>query len=113
MTEADRQIFKHNCTASALSFVFENLSKPVIVTGSQIPLSQSTVSRSSCTKQHADGFGAFVSPSYPVLLEAGIEIKNIAGITQKVVNTRLRVSDIQTHSMPFASFPRARLAGPG
>jgi L-asparaginase len=27
-------------TASALSFAFENLSKPVIITGSQIPLSQ-------------------------------------------------------------------------
>jgi len=40
MTEAGRQIFTHNCTASALSFVFENLSKPVIMTGSQIPLSQ-------------------------------------------------------------------------
>jgi len=26
-------------TASALSFVFENLSKPIIITGSQIPLS--------------------------------------------------------------------------
>ena len=27
-------------TASALSFVFEHLSKPIIITGSQIPLSQ-------------------------------------------------------------------------
>ena len=27
-------------TSSALSFMLENLSKPVIVTGSQIPLSQ-------------------------------------------------------------------------
>jgi len=116
-------------TASALSFVFENLSKPVIVTGSQIPLSQlrsdaranllnslyiaahhpinevcvffhnQLFRGNRATKQHADGFGAFVSPNYPVLLEAGIEIKNIAGITQKAVNTRLRISDIHAHSI--------------
>jgi L-asparaginase len=116
-------------TASALSFVFENLSKPVIVTGSQIPLSQlrsdaranllnslyiaahhpinevcvffnnQLFRGNRATKQHADGFGAFVSPNYPVLLEAGIEIKNIAGVTQKSINTRLRVSDIHAHSI--------------
>lgn len=116
-------------TASALSFVFENLSKPVIVTGSQIPLSQlrsdaranllnslyiaahhpinevcvffnnQLFRGNRSTKQHADGFGAFVSPNYPVLLEAGIEINNIAGITQKAVNTRLRISDIRAHSI--------------
>ena len=116
-------------TASALSFVFENLSKPVIVTGSQIPLSQlrsdaranllnslyiaahhpinevcvffnnQLFRGNRASKQHADGFGAFVSPNYPVLLEAGIEIKNIAGITQKSVNTRLRISDIRAHSI--------------
>ncbi|MEH6452715.1 MAG: asparaginase [Psychromonas sp.] len=116
-------------TASALSFVFENLSKPVIVTGSQIPLSQlrsdaranllnslfiaahhpinevcvffnnQLFRGNRATKQHADGFGAFVSPNYPVLLEAGIEINNIAGVTQKAVNTRLRTSDIRAHSI--------------
>ena len=116
-------------TASALSFVFENLSKPVIVTGSQIPLSQlrsdaranllnslyiaahhpinevcvffnnQLFRGNRATKQHADGFGAFVSPNYPVLLEAGIEINNIAGVTQKSINTRLRISDIRAHSI--------------
>lgn len=116
-------------TASALSFVFENLSKPVIVTGSQIPLSQlrsdaranllnslyiaahhpinevcvffnnQLFRGNRASKQHADGFSAFVSPNHPVLLEAGIEIKNIAGITQKAVNTRLRITDIRAHSI--------------
>ena len=92
-------------TASALSFMFENLSKPVIITGSQIPLSQlrsdaranllnalyiaahhpinevcvffnnQLLRGNRSTKQHVDGFGAFISPNYPVLLEAGIEIK--------------------------------------
>ncbi|WP_028864528.1 asparaginase [Psychromonas aquimarina] len=116
-------------TASALSFVFENLSKPVIVTGSQIPLSQlrsdarvnllnslyiaahhpinevciffnnQLFRGNRTTKQYADGFDAFVSPNYPVLLEAGIEIKNIAGQTQKSVNTRLRVSELEAQSI--------------
>jgi L-asparaginase len=116
-------------TASALSFVFENLSKPVIVTRSQIPLSQlrsdartnllnslyiaahhpinevcvffnnQLFRGNRASKQHADGFGAFVSPNYPVLLEAGIEIKNIAGITQNSVNTPLRITDIRAHSI--------------
>ena len=106
-------------TASALSFVFENLSKPVIITGSQIPLSQLRTdarinllnalyiaayhpinevslffnnqlfrgNRSS--KQDADGFDAFVSPNYPALLEAGIEIRNIAGSKQALCSIRV------------------------
>ena len=116
-------------TASALSFVFENLSKPIIITGSQIPLSQlrsdartnllnalyiaayhpinevclffnnQLFRGNRTTKQYADGFDAFVSPNYPVLLEAGIEIKNIAGQKQETVNTRLRVSEIAAQSI--------------
>ncbi len=116
-------------SASALSFAFENLSKPVIITGSQIPLSQlrsdaranllntlfiaahhpinevciffnnQLFRGNRTTKQYADGFDAFVSPNYPVLLEAGIEIKNIAGQTQKSVNTRLRVSELEAQSI--------------
>lgn len=116
-------------SAAALSFLFENLSKPVIITGSQIPLSQlrsdarinllntlyiaayhpinevclffnnQLFRGNRTTKQYADGFDAFVSPNYPVLLEAGIEIKNIAGEKQKSVNTRLRVSEIEAQSI--------------
>jgi len=96
-------------TSSALSFMFENLSKPVIVTGSQIPLSQlrsdgqvnvlnalyiaanypinevglffnNTLYRGNrCIKAYADGFNAFDSPNLPPLLEAGINIRLIEG----------------------------------
>lgn len=116
-------------TASALSFIFENLSKPVIITGSQIPLSQlrsdaranllnslyiaahhpinevcvffnnQLFRGNRTTKQHADGFGAFISPNYPVLLEAGIEIKSVAGKTQKSINTHLTIGAIEPQSI--------------
>ncbi len=96
-------------TASALSFMLENLSKPVIVTGSQIPLAQlrsdghanllnalyiaanypiaevglffnNRLYRGNrSVKTHADGFDAFESPNFPPLLEAGINIKLISG----------------------------------
>lgn len=94
-------------TASALSFMLENLSKPVIVTGSQIPLAElrsdgqinllnalfvaanypiNEVSLffnnrlyrgNRTTKAHADGFDAFDSPNLPPLLEAGINIRRL------------------------------------
>ncbi len=96
-------------TSSALSFMFENLSKPVIVTGSQIPLSQlrsdgqvnllnslyiaanfpiaevglyfnNRLYRGNRSiKAFADGFNAFDSPNLPPLLEAGININVIEG----------------------------------
>ncbi|MGL1959083.1 MAG: asparaginase [Colwellia sp.] len=96
-------------TSSALSFMFENLTKPVIVTGSQIPLSQlrsdgqvnvlnalyiaatypinevglffnNTLFRGNrCIKAYADGFNAFDSPNFAPLLEAGINIRLIEG----------------------------------
>lgn len=88
-------------TASALSFMLENLGKPVIVTGSQIPLAElrsdgqinllnalyvaanypinevalffnNRLFRGNrTTKAHADGFDAFASPNLAPLLEAG------------------------------------------
>lgn len=91
-------------TASALSFMFDNLDKPVIVTGSQIPLSEirsdglhnllnalyiaanypisevglffnNRLYRGNrATKADADGFNAFDSPNYPALINAGIQI---------------------------------------
>lgn len=94
-------------TASALSFMLENLAKPVIVTGSQIPLAElrsdgqqnllnalyiaasypinevtlffnNTLFRGNrTTKVHADGFSAFASPNLPPLLEAGIHIHRL------------------------------------
>ncbi|UJF20116.1 asparaginase [Vibrio sp. SS-MA-C1-2] len=92
-------------TASALSFMFENLDKPIIVTGSQIPIAElrsdgqsnllnslhiaanypinevtlffnnKLIRGNRSTKAHADGFDAFISPNIPPLLEAGISIK--------------------------------------
>ena len=92
-------------TASALSFMLEDLDKPVILTGSQIPLSElrsdgrdnlitsimiasEGVAREVCLyfssrllrgnrsmKMSADGLVAFDTPSYPHLAEAGITVK--------------------------------------
>lgn len=92
-------------TASALSFMLENLAKPVVLTGAQIPLREvrsdgsdnivtslliaagerarevclyfgGTLLRGNrATKYSADGLIAFVSPNYPPLAEAGITIR--------------------------------------
>ncbi len=91
-------------TASALSFMLEGLSKPVILTGSQIPLAEvrsdaldnlvtsviiaaEGVVKEVClyfggkllrgnraTKMSADRLVAFDSPNYPTLAQAGIDI---------------------------------------
>lgn len=96
-------------TSSALSFMFENLNKPIIVTGSQIPLSQlrsdgqvnvlnslyiaanypinevglyfnnKLYRGNRSIKAYADGFNAFDSPNMPPLLEAGINISVLSG----------------------------------
>ncbi|WP_154171566.1 asparaginase [Vibrio metoecus] len=101
-------------TASALSFMFENLGKPVIVTGSQIPLADlrsdgqanllnalhiaanypinevtlffnnRLMRGNRSRKSHADGFSAFSSPNLPPLLEAGINIE---------LNTNVKVDE--------------------
>ncbi len=92
-------------TASSLSFMLENLDKPVIITGSQIPLCEirsdgrdnlitsmliatsdninevclyfggRLLRGNRSTKMSADGLMAFDSPNYPRLAEAGINIK--------------------------------------
>lgn len=92
-------------TASALSFILRGLDKPVVLTGSQIPLSEirsdgrdnlitsiliasEGVANEVCLyfsgkllrgnramKMSADGLVAFKSPNYPLLAEVGIEIK--------------------------------------
>lgn len=91
-------------TASALSFMLEGLDKPVILTGSQVPLIEAHTDarenlinamliaanyglREVCIffnnillrgnrarKVNAYGFGAFISPNYPVLGEVGVGI---------------------------------------
>ena len=92
-------------TASALSFMLEGLAKPVVLTGSQIPLCElrsdgrdniitsiliaaggranevclyfggSLLRGNRATKFSADGLLAFVSPNYPPLAQAGITIR--------------------------------------
>lgn len=92
-------------TASALSFMLENLGKPVILTGSQIPLSelrndarenlinalllaghyaipevciyfnQKLYRGNRTRKVHVDGFSAFDSPNFQPLAKAGIKIR--------------------------------------
>ena len=92
-------------TASALSFILRGLNKPVVLTGSQIPLSElrsdgrdnlitsvliasEGVANEVCLyfsgkllrgnraiKMSADGLVAFKSPNYPLLAEVGITVK--------------------------------------
>ncbi|MDT0602049.1 MULTISPECIES: asparaginase [Thalassotalea] len=111
-------------TSSALSFMFENLSKPIIVTGSQIPFSQlrsdgqvnllnslfiaanypinevglffnNRLFRGNRSiKAYADGFNAFDSPNMSPLLEAGINIKVLAGKINESTNNKVTLSSI-------------------
>ena len=80
-------------SASALSFMLENLSKPVIFTGSQLPIGDlRTDARENLitsirlaslkenrgnrtTKIDAENFQAFDSPNYPTLAESGVHLK--------------------------------------
>lgn len=103
-------------TASALSFMLENLEKPVIVTGSQIPLAElrsdgqvnllnalyiaanypipevslffnnKLLRGNRSRKLDADGFDAFDSPNCRPLLVAGINIEVIEGRIKEAVN---------------------------
>lgn len=109
-------------TASALSFMFENLKKPIIVTGSQIPLEalrsdgqtnllnalylaanypinevglffNNKLYRGNRTvKAHADGFDAFSSPNCSPLMEAGIHIR-----TFNACPAPIGVGEFKTH----------------
>lgn len=92
-------------TASALSFMLENINKPVILTGSQIPIGvrrtdakenlitaieiaaiekinevciyfENQLFRGNrTTKINTEDFEAFKSPNYPALAEVGVQIK--------------------------------------
>lgn len=108
-------------TASALSFMLEGLQKPVIITGSQIPLTQlRTDARDNiinatylaahypipevclffhdnlhrgnrCTKTDADGFAAFSSPNIPPIASIGSKIKIRDHLIFKQNRTELNV----------------------
>ncbi|CUT01906.1 asparaginase [Candidatus Chrysopegis kryptomonas] len=108
-------------TASALSFILDGLSKPVILTGSQRPLSEirtdarnnlinsvelatypipevciffnNKLFRGNRTKKiDIWGFDAFDSPNYPPLAEVGVEVKVYEKNFLKRKNFKLNVS---------------------
>ena len=107
-------------TASCLSFMLQNLAKPVILTGSQLPIGIArtdarenliTSIELACearnpevciyfeyklmrgnrsTKINANNFEAFKSPNFPVLAQAGVSI-DYTFINYKAVSKRLIV----------------------
>lgn len=114
-------------TASALSFMLENLSKPVIVTGSQIPLSevrndaidniitslwlcahqpinevcvyfnQRLLRGNRTQKISAQQFNAFDSPNYPHLASIGIDIELHHALLLKPPKKPFQLQTINAH----------------
>ncbi len=113
-------------TASALSFMLENLSKPVILTGSQLPIGmirtdgkenfitaveiaaakkdgraivpevciyfEYQLYRGNRTHKHnAEHFEAFHSDNYPVLAQAGVNIKYNSAAIHKATDQEFRI----------------------
>ena len=115
-------------TASALSFLLEDLSKPVILTGSQLPIGirrtdakenlitaieiaasgntpevciyfEYKLLRGNRTvKINADHFEAFDSPNFPTLAEAGVHIKYHQKVNCCITN-RLKVHEKMSDSV--------------
>ena len=116
-------------TASALSFILENLNKPVILTGSQLPIGSirtdakenllsaieiaSTKTNNQPTvpevavyfeynlyrgnrsiKVSAEEFEAFQSPNYPLLAEAGVNLKFNTSVINRINNKELVLHQI-------------------
>lgn len=111
-------------SASALSFMFENLNKPILITGSQIPLSQlrsdgqvnvlnslyiaanypinevglyfnnKLFRGNRSIKAYADGFDAFDSPNIAPLLEAGINITLKTGELNRTASGNFKLNNI-------------------
>lgn len=118
-------------TASALAFILDGLQKPVIVTGSQIPLSElrsdghdnlisSLVIASSFSipevclyfgnqlfrgcrtvKVSADGFAPFASPNFPALATSGVDIDVRWDLIRKA--NRKKALQIRKMDMPILS----------
>ncbi len=116
-------------TASALSFMLENLDKPVVLTGSQIPLCEirsdgqdnlitsmivagEGVVKEVClcfgtkllrgnrsTKISADKLLAFDSPNYPHLADIGIEIKYNLDVLKQPSQGSLSLTEF--HQLPI------------
>ncbi|MBR3680712.1 MAG: asparaginase [Clostridia bacterium] len=119
-------------TASALSFILDGLNKPVVLTGSQIPLSElrsdgrenliSSILIASegianevslcfsgrllrgnrAMKMSADGLMAFDSPNYPHLAEVGITVRYNFGALARPSGEN-GASDL--HLRPFVNVP--------
>ena len=115
-------------TASALSFMLEELAKPVILTGSQIPLCEvrndgrdnlitalmiagnykvpevclffgnELYRGNRATKVSSDELIAFDSPNYPPLAEAGVRIKLNEGAIREA-GKALKLSEFQSHQI--------------
>lgn len=120
-------------TAAALAFMFEDLDKPVILTGSQIPLAQlrsdgrenllnslyvaahypipevglffnnRLLRGCRATKADAEGFEAFASPNFPPLLDAGIRIRTGAGVVSPGCQRRVKVQPINAQPIGVIS----------
>ncbi|TPV61006.1 asparaginase [Aestuariibacter sp. GS-14] len=120
-------------TASALSFMLENLGKPVIITGSQIPFAElrsdgqenllnalyiaanypiaevslyfnnKLLRGNRSRKVDADGFDAFDSPNFPPLLEAGISIRVKAGKITLPTPHTLKVNPVKAQPIGLVS----------
>lgn len=112
-------------TASALSFMLENLSKPVILTGSQLPLFETRsdarenlinaimlagnykipevcvyfnnkLFRGNRSKKiDASSFAAFASPNFPTLGKIGTEIRIRKDLLREKATQRLKVQAMQ------------------
>jgi L-asparaginase len=112
-------------TASALSFSLENLDKPVIITGSQIPLCEvrsdaldnlltsimiaaegivrevalffndKLMRGNRCTKLSTEDLDAFCSPNFPALAEVGTKIKYNEMIPQRISRKAFRVQPLE------------------
>ena len=112
-------------SASALSFMLEGLSKPVVFTGAQIPMCQvrsdgrdnlinalliasqgvanevsiffagKLIRGNRATKTSADDFIAFTSPNYPALASVGIDIK----YSRRALNMPIQAGELKPHRM--------------
>ncbi len=116
-------------TASALSFILRGLDKPVILTGSQIPLSEirsdgrdnlitslliagegvirevalyfsgKLLRGNRATKMSADDLVAFASPNFPPLADVGITIKYNYSVIGR--STEAAISYVPLHDVPI------------
>lgn len=116
-------------SASALSFMLEGLKKPVIFTGSQIPLYElrsdgrdnlitsvmiaanpeihevclyfgnQLLRGNRAVKTSADGLIAFSSPNYPALAKAGISIEYFSGRFMPPLKEPFRITEMKPVSV--------------